>query len=74
MTLQDDILNIAKEYMGPAAEKFIKRRCEMMRLDGLNDLKKEHLEFLAITVQATAKVYLDEERVLKFKEDILALK
>ena len=74
MALHDDILNIAREYMGPAAEKFIKRRCETMRLNNLNELKKEHIEFLAITVQATAKVYLDEERVLKFKEDILALK
>ena len=74
MALHNDILNIAREYMGPAAEKFIKRRCEVMRLNSLSELKKEHLEFLAITVQATAKLYLDEERVLKFKDDILALR
>jgi len=74
MALYDDILNIAKEYMGPAAEKYMIRRCTSIRITNPDELKKEDIDMLASAIQATAKLYLNEAQVLKFKQDILALK
>ena len=45
-----------------------------MRIENPDEMAKEDLDMLATTIQATAKLYLNEEQVLKFKQDILALK
>lgn len=74
MALYDDILNIAKEYMGPAAENFIIRRCTSIRITNPNNLKKEDLDNLGTAIQATAKLYMGQEQVSQFKEAVLALK
>jgi len=73
MSLYDEVLNIAKEYMGPAAENFMSRRIRSIRVNEPGDLKKEDLYNLATAVQATGKIYLSETQVIKFKQDILAL-
>ena len=74
MALYDDVLNIAREYMGPAAEKFMIRRCTSIRIKNPDEIKKEDIDRLAAAIQTTAKIYLNEAQVLKFKQDILALK
>ena len=50
------------------------RRFKSMRIENPDEMAKEDLDMLATTIQATAKLYLNEEQVLKFKQDILALK
>lgn len=74
MALYDDILNIAKEYMGPAAENFLIRRYTSIRIKTPQDLKKEDLDILATAIQATAKLYMSQDQVAKFKKAVLALK
>lgn len=74
MALYDDVLNIAREYMGPAAENFMIRRCTSIRIKDPNDLKEEDLDSLAAAIQTTAKLYMSVAQVLSFKQDILDLK
>jgi hypothetical protein len=74
MALYDDVLNIAREYIGPAAENFITRKMTAIRVVDSKDLSKEHLDNLALSIQATAKIYMSEDQAVKFRQDILALK
>jgi hypothetical protein len=73
--LYDDILAIARNYMGAAAEDYIRRRIRIVQ--GGQDPEKivaDRLERLAAGIDMTAKVYMSEEKVQAFREDILALR
>jgi hypothetical protein len=72
--LYDEILAIARNYMGVAAEDYVRRRIRIVQ--GGSDPEKivpERLERLAAGIDMTAKVYMSEEKASRFRDDILDL-
>jgi hypothetical protein len=74
-TLFEDILAIAQDYMGPAAEDYIRRRIRIVqRGEGEETIATDKLDRLAAGIDMTAKVYMSQGRAAQFRDDILALK
>jgi hypothetical protein len=75
MRLYDQILSIARNYMGPAAEDYIRRRVRIV-LQGRapESIEVYKLDRLAAGIDMTAKVYVGEVRAHRFRDEILALK
>lgn len=73
-TLYTRILEVARRYMGPAAEDYIRRRIRIVLL-GKNPetITLDNLPRLASGIDMTAKVYMSEDRAARFCDDILKL-
>jgi hypothetical protein len=73
--LYDDILAIARNYMGPAAEDYIRRRIRIVQR-GVEpeSIGVERLDRLAAGIDMTAKVYMNPGKAAQFRDAILALK
>lgn len=74
-SLYDDILAIAKDYMGPAAEEYVRRRIRIVQR-GMDpeSIEVDRLERLAAGIDMTAKVYMGDVRAGQFRDAILALR
>lgn len=73
--LYDDILAIAQEYMGIAAEDYVRRRIRIVqRGRDPETIAPERLDRLAAGIDMTAKGYMSEAKAAKFRDRILALK
>jgi hypothetical protein len=73
-TLFDDILAIAQDYMGPAAEDYIRRRIRIVqRGDPEETIAADKLPRLAAGIDMTAKVYMSNAKAASFRDDILGL-
>lgn len=73
--LYDEILGIAKNYMGAAAEDYIRRRIRIVQNGAPPEqVTSERLDRLAAGIEMTAKGYMTERRAHAFMEEILALK
>ncbi|HEX2162716.1 MAG TPA: hypothetical protein VHM02_02085 [Thermoanaerobaculia bacterium] len=74
-TLFDDVMAIAQDYMGPAAEEYIRRRIRIVqRGEPEETLGPDRLDRLAAGIEMTAKVYMSQTRADAFRDEILALK
>jgi hypothetical protein len=73
MNIYDDVLEIAKNYMGLAAEEYIARRCRVSLGIDAKKLEKKDLNRLMESIAMTAEVYVGADKVKKFKEELLAL-
>lgn len=74
MRLYDNIIAIAQEFMGPAAEDYIRRRIRIVQQGRApEDIEVERLERLAVGIEMTAKVYMSERKVAQFRDRLLAL-
>ena len=72
--LYQDILTIARSYMGLVAQEYIDRRCRVsLDKDNPDDIEKDDLERLASGIEMTAEAYISEEKAKKFAEEILNL-
>jgi hypothetical protein len=72
--LYQDILSIAKSYMGVVAEEYIERRCRVsIGKDNPANLEKEDIERLASGIEMTVGAYINEEKAKKFKDEVLRL-
>jgi hypothetical protein len=75
LALYDEILAIARNYMGPAAEDYIRRRIRIVQQgDNPEIIRLDKLERLAAGIDMTAKVYMSETKAAAFRQDILNLK
>ena len=75
MALYDDILTIARNYMGPAAEDYVNRRIRIVQRGEEPELiGVERLDRLAAGIDMTAKVYMSKPKAAAFRDAILALK
>ncbi len=75
MRLYDRILAIARDYMGIAAEDYIRRRIRIvMRGAAPESIGEDRLDRLAVGIDMTAKGYMSDARAKAFREEILALK
>ena len=74
MSLYDQILTIAKNYMGPAAEDYIRRRIRIVQKGAEPELiEPDKLQRLAAGIDMTAKMYLSDRKAAEFRDEILAL-
>jgi hypothetical protein len=70
-----DILAIAKEYMGAAAEDYIRRRIRIVQSgEDPETITAERLERLAAGIEMTAKGYMSEAKARAFETAIRDLK
>lgn len=73
--LYDDILAIARNYMGPAAEDYIRRRIRIVqRGESEETIEVDKLDRLAAGIDMTAKVYMSANKATAFRDEILSLK
>lgn len=75
MALYDDILAIARNYMGPAAEDYIRRRIRIVqRGEAPETITADRLQRLAAGIDMTAKVYMGPVKAALFRDAVLALR
>lgn len=75
MSLYEQILSIARNYMGPAAEDYIRRRLRIVQQGAKPEtIQSDKLDRLAAGIDMTAQVYMGEERARRFRDEILKLK
>lgn len=75
VTLFDNILAIARDYMGIAAEDYIRRRLRIvLRGDSPENVGLDNLDRLAAGIDMTAKGYMSPGKARAFRDAILALK
>lgn len=75
MGLYDEILRIARDYMGVAAEDYVRRRIRIVQ--GGQDpetVQADRLERLAAGIDMTARVYMSDEKAQRFRDEVLALR
>ena len=73
--LYNDILAIARDYMGPAAEEYIRRRIRIVQHGGDPEaITPDKLERLAAGIEMTAKGYMSAPKAAAFRDAILALR
>lgn len=76
-SLYDDILEIARKYMGIAAEEYIRRRIRIVMGASSDsdpeEIGADRLDRLAAGIDMTAKVYLNAEKAGAFRAEILEL-
>jgi hypothetical protein len=73
--LYDRILAIARDYMGIAAEDYIRRRIRIAsRGEAPEEIGLDRLDRLAAGIDMTAKGYMSETKAAAFRDAILALK
>lgn len=74
-SLYEEILAIARDYMGPAAEDYIRRRIRIVQHGrDPETIEADRLDRLAAGIDMTAKVYMGEARARRFRDEVLALK
>ena len=74
-SLFEDILDIAQDYMGPAAEDYIRRRIRIVqRGEAPETIGADRLERLAAGIDMTAKVYMGPRRAAAFRDAVLRLR
>ena len=75
MRLYDQILAIAREYMGIAAEDYIRRRIRIVQHGQPPEtITEDRLDRLAAGIDMTAKGYMSPAKAAAFRKEILALK
>jgi hypothetical protein len=73
--LYDDVLAIARDYMGIAAEDYIRRRIRIAQRGELPEsLTVDKLDRLAAGIEMTAHVYMSKSKAAAFCNEIRALK
>jgi hypothetical protein len=73
--LYDEILEIAQNYMGVAAEDYVRRRIRIvLRGDAPETIQADKLDRLAAGIDMTAKGYMSEAKARLFRDEIVGLK
>ena len=73
--LYRDVVRIARNYMGPAAEDYIRRRIRIVQHgEAPETLTADRLDRLAAGIDMTAKVYMGPLKAAAFRDEILALR
>jgi hypothetical protein len=73
--LYDEILEISRNYMGLAAEDYIRRRIRIVLHGGQPEsIEVDRLDRLAAGIDMTARGYMSENRARTFRDEVLALK
>ena len=74
MALYDNVVDVAKPYLGPAAGKFISRQISgHLKLDDAQ-LGPQHLEELAKWVKSSGSMLMDDAKASELAEKIAKMK
>ena len=74
MSLYDDVVKIAKLYLGPAAERFVTRQVSSHLNKAVTELAAGDLEELAKWCFVSGRLVMPEERAKEFGEAIKKIK
>ncbi len=74
MSLYDNILNVARPYLGPAAEKFISRQIGQHLSIDAQKIASQQLDELAKWCLISGKLIMDESKAQEFSQKVKALK
>ena len=73
MALYDDVIDLAKVYLGPAARKFVDRQIKgHLDMDG-SQLVHEDLEELAKWCYTSSKILMNDMKAREFSDRVKAL-
>ena len=73
--LYRDVVRIARNFMGPAAEDYIRRRIRIVQHgEAPETITADRLDRLAAGIDMTAKVYMGPLKAAAFRDEILALR
>ncbi|MFO8101153.1 MAG: hypothetical protein R6U37_03150 [Dehalococcoidia bacterium] len=74
MALYDEVIDVARSYLGPAATKFVNRQVRAhLEIDG-SQLTYSDIDELAEWCYTSSKVLMDEMKAREFSEQIRALR
>lgn len=74
MALYDEVVNLAKGYLGPSGKKFVDRQISgHLNIEG-PQLKSDHLDELAKWCRTSGKLMMDPDDAQEFSEKVKALK
>jgi hypothetical protein len=74
-SLYEQILAVAKDYMGPAAEDYIRRRIRIVQHGrDPETITVDRLDRLAAGIDMTAKGYMSAAKAQAFRDEILRLR
>jgi hypothetical protein len=75
MALYDDVLAVSREYLGPAAQRFLDRQIsDRLDLVKKEDLALRHLDELAKWCQSSGALYLADGKAAEYAARLTALK
>lgn len=74
MSLYDDVVKIAKLYLGPAAERFVNRQISGHLNKTAAELSAADLEDLARWCYVSGRLVMTEERAKEFGEAVRKIK
>jgi len=74
MALYDDVIAVARPYLGPAVERFISRQISSHLNTTAQDLAPQHLDELAKWCYVSGKLVMDEAKAREFSEKIKVLR
>lgn len=73
MTPYDSVLAIAKVFLGPAAESFLSKQCQVALKTEPAKITKAHIQDLAMSVEIAACRFIDRAKAESMAKQILAL-
>ena len=73
MALCDDVINVAKTYMGPAADRFVSRQVSQHLDITVETLSNQHLPELAKWIFISGKLLMDEAKAQEFSDKVKGL-
>jgi hypothetical protein len=73
MTPYDSVLAVTKLFLGPAAESFLLRQCQVALKTEPAKLTKAHFKDLAMSVEIAACRFIDRAKAESMAKKILAL-
>ena len=74
MSLHDDVIKVAKLYLGPAAERFVNRQISGHLNKTASELTAADLEDLARWCYVSGRLVMPEERAKEFGEAVRKIK
>ena len=74
VSLYDDVVEIAKPYMGPASERFVSRQITGHLSIEESELTRKHLEELAKWCYVSGKLIISDDRARELSDKVKALR
>ncbi len=74
MALYDNIVALSKNYLGPAAAKFVDRQIDAHLKVDSSQLTSSHMEELAKWCYSSGKLLMDNDEAKEYSEKVKALK
>ena len=73
MALYDDVVKIAKEYVGPAGQKFVDRQISGHLGVSPSEINSENMAELAKWCLSSGKMLIGDDKAKEFSEKVKAL-